>query len=110
MNATGGYKYAINNATTPTAYHLGTTLEQTATQTTLEDADRDFSSSGASWVNDATSPDNSVPFDGNQDAITPIYDVSNQWFAFFSQFTKAVSMGSFCVVYYLRLTQFVSFP
>ncbi len=78
VNATGGYKYAINNATTPTAYHLGTTLEQTATQTTLEDADRDFSSSGASWVNDATSPDNSVPFDGNQDAITPIYDVSNQ--------------------------------
>ncbi len=77
-NAAGGYKYAINNATTPTAYHLGATLEQTAGQTTLVNTDRDFSSSGASWANNTTSPNDSVPFDGADTGTTPVYDVSNQ--------------------------------
>lgn len=74
VNATGGYKYAVNNATTPTAYHLGATLEQTATQTTLDDADRDFSSTGASWASDIVTPENTLPFDG----ADMVYDISNQ--------------------------------
>lgn len=75
MNVTTGYKFAINNATTPTGYHLGATLEQTPAQTTLEDADRDFVSSGLTpaWVTDTT---NSIPFSGS-DATTAVYDISN---------------------------------
>jgi len=69
------YHYAINNATTPTAYHLGATLEQTATQTTLEDGDKDFNSA-TTWSGIVqTSP--SALFDGTDGGTFPVYDVSN---------------------------------
>ena len=77
-NVSNGYKYAVNSLTAPTSYHLGAVLEQTATQTTLEDADKDFNSSTASWVNDTTPTNNSVPFDGADTGTLPVYDVSNQ--------------------------------
>ena len=68
------YKYAINSAT-PTAYHLGATLEQAAGQTTLDDSDKDFSST-ATWTGvTQTSP--SALFDGADTGATPVYDVSN---------------------------------
>lgn len=75
VNTTDGYKYAIN-ASPATAYHLGAILEQAAGATTLEEADRDFVSSGLTpaWVTDGT---NSLPFSGS-DATTVVYDVSNQ--------------------------------
>ena len=75
MNVTTGYKFAINSAT-PTGYHLAATLEQTPAQTTLEDSDRDFVSSGLTpaWVTDGT---NSIPFSGS-DASAAVYDVSSQ--------------------------------
>jgi len=79
INTGNGYKYAINNATTPTGYHLGAVLEQSATQTTLDDGDRDLNSSAAgtaplSWP---TSVSTSVPFAGNTDATAVVYDISN---------------------------------
>lgn len=74
MNVTTGYKFAVNTAT-PTAYHVGATLEQLPAQTTLEDSDRDYVSSGQTpaWV---TSGTDSIPFSGS-DATTAIYDISN---------------------------------
>ncbi len=70
------YKYAINNATTPTAYHLGAVLEQSAGQTTLDDGDKDFNSA-TTWSGIVqTSP--SALFDGTDGGTTPVYDVSNQ--------------------------------
>lgn len=77
----GNYKYAVNNVTTPTAFHLGATLEQTGGQTTLDESDRDMNSSAAgagaplSWP---TGTIGSVPFDGGDGGTTPIYDISNQ--------------------------------
>jgi len=76
-NTLNGYKYAVNVLATPTSYHLGTVLEQAPAQTTLEDSDRDFDSSAASWLNNTTSPNSSVPFSGS-DATTAVYDISNQ--------------------------------
>ncbi len=77
MNATGGYKYAINAGAT--AYHVGATLEQAPTQTTLDDGDRDFDSSAAAlspaWTTDGV---NSIPFKGDADATAVVYDISNQ--------------------------------
>ncbi len=72
-NVANGYKYAVNTAT-PTLYHLGAVLEQTAGQTTLDDADLDGVSTGKSWVTDANA--NSVPFTG----VDMVYDVSNSTF------------------------------
>ncbi|KKW10791.1 MAG: hypothetical protein UY50_C0026G0018 [Parcubacteria group bacterium GW2011_GWA2_49_9] len=74
-NVANGYKYAINSDTTPTAYHLGAVLEQTAVQTTLDDADRDMDSTAVAGFE--TNTTESIPFNANQDATTPIYDVSN---------------------------------
>ncbi len=70
------YLYAINNATTPTLYHIGATLEQTSTQTTLTASDRDFDSA-TTWVGVVqTSP--SALFNGNvPDSTTNIYDLTN---------------------------------
>ncbi|HEY4508044.1 MAG TPA: prepilin-type N-terminal cleavage/methylation domain-containing protein [Candidatus Paceibacterota bacterium] len=78
LNVSNGYKYAINNAT-PTIYHLGAVLEQASTQTTLEDNDLDGNSTGQTpaWV---TSGTDSIPFNGNQDTTTNIYDISNTKF------------------------------
>ena len=71
------YKFAINNATTPTAYHLGATLEQTSVQTTLDESDKDFDSA-TTWSGiTQTAP--SALFNGNApDSTTNIYDLSNQ--------------------------------
>lgn len=79
LNVSNGYKYAINNATTPTIYHLGAVLEQAHNQTTLEDNDLDGNSTGQTpaWV---TSGTDSIPFNGNQDMTTNIYDSSNTKF------------------------------
>jgi general secretion pathway protein G len=75
----GGYKYAINNATTPSVYHLGAIMEQSSGQTTLDDNDLDGNSTGQTpaWV---TSGTDSIPFNGNQDTTTNIYDISNTKF------------------------------
>lgn len=72
-NEGNGYKYAINNATTPTIYHLGAVLEQTAGQTTLEENDLDGDSTTVSWPTVTTS---SVPFSG----ADMVYDLSNTKF------------------------------
>jgi|GEM_PF-690856 len=70
------YKYAVNNATTPTAYHLGAELEQSAAQTILEDSDKDFDSTTV-WVG-VTQVSPSRLFDGADTGALPVYDVSNQ--------------------------------
>lgn len=77
----GNYKYAVNNVTTATAYHLAATLEQAAGATTLENSDRDMNSSAAgsgtllSWPTGTAGSD---PFDGTDGGAAPIYDISNQ--------------------------------
>ena len=70
LNATGGYMYAVNSNTTATMYHVGATLE---------DNDLDGNSTGQTpaWV---TSGTDSIPFNGNQDTTTNIYDISNTKF------------------------------
>ncbi|MDO8619991.1 MAG: type II secretion system protein [bacterium] len=73
VNTTGGYKYAVNNGTTPTLYHIGATLEQGAGDTTLDDSDRDFDSATATWLSDVTTPEDSLPFNG----ADMVYDVTN---------------------------------
>ncbi len=76
-NEGNGYKYAINNATTPTIYHLGAVLEQATGQTTLDDNDLDNSSIGLTgWVTGAAGTA-SVTFDGADGGTLPVYDISN---------------------------------
>lgn len=77
VNGEGAYKYAVN-ASPATAYHVAATLEQSPGSTILDDADRDFVSSGLTppWVTDATS--SSVPFSGGETSTVVVYDVSNQ--------------------------------
>lgn len=78
LNAAGGYKYAVNNSTTATMYHLGAALEQTGSQTTLEESDVDVNSAAATpaWYTDTVDPKDSVPFDG----ADMVYDLSNTKF------------------------------
>jgi len=68
------YKYSHTPATgNATGYHLGAQMEQGFGATTLDDADRDLDSSGATWAgtkfNGGPSPEAADPW---------TYDVSNQ--------------------------------
>jgi len=66
------YKYSHTPATgNATGYHLGALMEQGNAATTLDDADRDLNSTGATWAG--------TKFDGSADTTDPwTYDVSNQ--------------------------------
>lgn len=76
MNEGNGYKYAINNATTPTIYHLGAVLEQTGGQTTLEENDLDGDSTTVSWPTEVSNPPTYKGFSG----ADMVYDLSNTKF------------------------------